>query len=151
MSTAETTTAELLREIRGWYHIFGHVRDDYALRLLDLCEQQAARIEALEENDLRFYQDRYFSAVSEIERLRGRLADATAEGRREWIPVEERLPAREGIYLVAAAGQVYRCYFGIPVSNPWSLEMRFYMSSVSHWQPLPDAPGTHAERGEVEG
>ena len=56
----------------------------------------------------------------------------------EWISVEERLPEREGTYLVYTyKGAIkfgdFRCYYA-KNDNP---QFDYY---VTHWMPLPDAP-----------
>ena len=56
----------------------------------------------------------------------------------EWIGIEERLPEREGTYLVYTyKGAIkfgdFRCYYA-KNDNP---QFDYY---VTHWMPLPDAP-----------
>ena len=82
-------------------------------------------------------------AVEEISRLQTELA-AEKESHR-WIPVEERLPDTEGLYLVTGkyvndTTKVFSCYFH---GNSYRIygkksEWETSVKEITHWQPLPE-------------
>ena len=54
-----------------------------------------------------------------------------------WIPMTERLPEKNGSYLVYAYGEVteMNCWHGI-----WHRLGDNYTKAVTHWMPLPQTP-----------
>lgn len=68
-----------------------------------------------------------------------RLYDAKANYRKqEWISVDERLPDKEGVYLV----YTYKGYMKISKYSGWGIddEASFDDFFVTHWMPLPEPP-----------
>ena len=71
----------------------------------------------------------------EIQKLNARIAELEAE--RRWIPVSERLPEKDGYYLVSDDhGDIMSCEFladykGEPI---WDV------AGVLYWMPLPEPP-----------
>ena len=73
--------------------------------------------------------------------------------KQEWISVDERLPEKDGMYLIFSpytnkeGGIIYCNRFltkGNPIFPPNSFES---ISKVTHWMPLPEPPET---KGETE-
>ena len=98
-----------------------------------LCESAAAR--------LRFKDAAIDNLAAEVERLRVE---------RRWIPVEERLPKKDGYYLTYRPGcapedRTVSLYF-FATEGTW--EGSYFVASglncptlkVTHWQPLPAPP-----------
>ncbi len=75
--------------------------------------------------------------AAEVLRLRERIAEL--EAAQQWIPVSERLPEREGLYLWAIVGRapIIDYYIG-HLAGPG----RQY---ITHWMPLPQRPGGENE------
>ena len=71
--------------------------------------------------------------------LTARIAELEAE--RRWIPVSERLPERDGFYLVLEnVNQVAGYYHWCKVFG-WNTDGgRTNIQSVTHWMPLPEPP-----------
>ena len=70
--------------------------------------------------------------------LFGRAADAKEElSKPRWIPVTERLPEKNGSYLVYVYGEVteMNCWHG-----KWHRLGDDYTKAVTHWMPLPQPP-----------
>ena len=70
----------------------------------------------------------------------------------EWIKCSERLPEESGTYLTINMDRPYLNMYPIHYSAKWrgwdcldytdgELEARAYEMKVTHWMPLPDAPG----------
>ena len=74
--------------------------------------------------------------VRELESENARLKDA-----QRWIPVSERLPERDGFYLVLEnVNQVAGYYHWCKVFG-WNTDGgRTNIQSVTHWMPLPEPP-----------
>ena len=66
---------------------------------------------------------------------------AELEAERRWIPVSERLPERDGFYLVLEnVNQVAGYYHWCKVFG-WNTDGgRTNIQSVTHWMPLPEPP-----------
>jgi len=79
------------------------------------------------------------------------LAITALRNMRRWIPVSER-PEVAGSYLVYVPEHVYEgckysggIYFGLfSDSHGWSIPDSFPEGTVTHWQPLPNAPESEA-------
>ena len=87
-----------------------------------------------------------FNACAEISRLRKRIEELESENARlkdaqRWIPVSERLPERDGFYLVLEnVNQVAGYYHWCKVFG-WNTDGgRTNIQSVTHWMPLPKPP-----------
>jgi len=79
--------------------------------------------------------------LDEIGALQARIAELEAE--RRWIPCSERMPDKNGWYLVMIANEWY------DVSSDYCAKIggEVYWSdksSITHWMPLPDPPTTAA-------
>ena len=63
-----------------------------------------------------------------------------------WIPVEERLPAADGAYLICNdRGAVYTCFFHVEKNfqSGYARKAAWFQmerTKVTHWMPLPEAP-----------
>ena len=84
------------------------------------------------------YEDRWNTRPIE-DALNARIAELEAE--RRWIPVSERLPERDGFYLVLEnVNQVAGYYHWCKVFG-WNTDGgRTNIQSVTHWMPLPEPP-----------
>ena len=71
-------------------------------------------------------------------------AKGYADGKGEWISVEERLPESSCECLVATnIGGIYQVYYSHRYKAFNALdtdEAKYAMLTVTHWMPLPDAP-----------
>ena len=56
----------------------------------------------------------------------------------KWIPCSERLPEKEGLYLITIGRllEVIRCHF---IGGNWCVPLPFYRDDVVAWMPLPKA------------
>lgn len=86
--------------------------------------------------------DLHYEAADAIEQLICEVADEhnarlDAEERQRWIPVTERLPEKNGSYLVFVYGEVteMNCWHG-----KWHRLGDDYTKAVTHWMPLPEPP-----------
>jgi hypothetical protein len=65
-------------------------------------------------------------------------AKGFADGKGEWISVEERLPTRPGAYLVFTCDRrISMCHF---IDHYCDGNMQFDDYRVTHWMPLPEPP-----------
>jgi len=55
-----------------------------------------------------------------------------------WIPVTERLPERQDMFLVSHYGIVTAAWFY--TTDRWELPSGFVTDAVTHWMPLPQPP-----------
>jgi len=62
-----------------------------------------------------------------------------------WISVKERLPEHYGSYLVCVGGVVTMFIYEHP-EREWRNRNGDIYLDVTHWQPLPDPPGTEKSR-----
>jgi len=90
------------------------------------------------------------SAANEIERLRKvdhefqkKLMDGVTDvftGRR-WIPVSERLPQREGDYVLVSNGEtVGLAHYSPAMGGMWRHAIGRDGWEITHWMPLPEPP-----------
>lgn len=105
-------------------------------------EKQIKWLEDLAEDILEQYTDGYSRVDKEM--LAVALYNIGCRKQREWIRVEERLPDREGKYLVCTTnGNIgvgnFIDYYGK------GTRLRFDCWAVTHWMPLPEAPKGGAE------
>ncbi len=64
-----------------------------------------------------------------------------AELRTRWIPVSERLPKRDGFYLVLENVNQVAGYYHWCKQFGWNTDGgRINIQSVTHWMPLPEPP-----------
>ena len=80
----------------------------------------------------------YISQQVRIDSLEAELS--TLKAQREWVSVEERLPEKDGFYVVACRHKI-----GVPhlvCLNPFKVETGLFSehNAATHWQPLPPAP-----------
>ena len=85
------------------------------------------------------YDQAMMRTYGERKALKARIAELEAE--RRWIPVSERLPERDGFYLVLEnVNQVAGYYHWCKVFG-WNTDGgRTNIQSVTHWMPLPEPP-----------
>ena len=72
----------------------------------------------------------------EIERM-------VVAGKPRWIPVSERLPEKNGSYLVYVYGEVTEMEYW---HGKWHRLRDDYTKAVTHWMPLPPAPEPTKEK-----
>ena len=86
------------------------------------------------------------SCIPEIEKLKTKNDDLTVElaelrERTRWIPVSERLPKRDGFYLVLENVNQVAGYYHWCKQFGWNTDGgRINIQSVTHWMPLPEPP-----------
>ena len=79
------------------------------------------------------------SLESQLARLEAE--NATLRGRMRWIPVSERLPERDGFYLVLEDVNQVAGYYHWCRAFGWNTDGgRINIQSVTHWMPLPETP-----------
>ena len=62
-----------------------------------------------------------------------------------WISVKDRLPEKNGRYLVYENGEVYSAeYEKNRPDSEWTDDYEGYFMKVSHWMPLPEPPEEEA-------
>jgi hypothetical protein len=85
--------------------------------------------------------------VKDASRASGGSEPRAGERSLRWIPVDERLPEREGNYLVYAPGfsLIITSWFDVipPAESNgrhWRTMVPYSVGAVTHWMPLPDPP-----------
>ena len=57
----------------------------------------------------------------------------------EWIPVTERLPEKDGWYLVSDGFISWTAMF-LGEKTVWAGNFKFGLTGITHWMPLPEPP-----------
>lgn len=109
--------------------------DVYNGNMYDVVVDENAKLEA----QVVILKGMNFDFAGSLFKANKRIAELEAE--RRWIPVSERLPERDGFYLVLEnVNQVAGYYHWCKVFG-WNTDGgRTNIQSVTHWMPLPEPP-----------